>query len=542
VRTSARRFDAVIVGGGHNGLTCAAYLAAAGLSVCIAERRAVVGGAAVTEQFHPGFRNSTASYTVSLLDPQVIRDLRLAEHGLVVRERPISNFLPLPDGYLKVGGGLAATQAEVAKFSRSDADALPAYYAMLERVAEVLRGLLGATPPNFGAGAANDIAAVVDVVKAAKGFRALSLPERRDLLDLFTKSAGEILDAWFDSAPIKAAFGFDAVVGNFASPYTPGSAYVLLHHVFGEVNGKRGQWGHAIGGMGAITQAMAAECEARGVVIRTAAPIARVLVKAGRAAGVELEDGEVIEAKRVVANVNPKLLFDKLVPPEHVPEDFRRRMRNYRCGSGTFRMNVALSALPSFVALPGTAPMQHHMSGIIMAPSLAYMERAYFDARTHGWSREPIVEMLIPSTVDDSLAPKGRHVASLFCQHVHPDLPLVLPGRTWDDARDEVADLMIATVEKFAPGFGASVLARRVLSPLDLEREFGLTGGDIFHGALALDQLFSSRPVLGHADYRMPLKGLYLCGAGAHPGGGVTGIPGRNAAREIVKDVRRRRH
>ena len=541
--SNARRFDAVVIGGGHNGLTCAAYLAAAGLSVCVAERRGVVGGAAVTEEFHPGFRNSTASYTVSLLDPKVIRDLRLAEHGLVIHERPFANFLPLPEGgYLKVGGGLAATQAEVARFSARDAQALPAYYAMLGRIAAVLRGMLGVTPPNVGAGAMRDIAALLDIVKASRAFRVLSLPERRDLLDLFTKSAGDLLDRWFESAPIKAAFGFDSVVGNFASPYTPGSAYVLLHHVFGEVNGKPGQWGHAIGGMGAITQAMAAECVRRGVVVRTNAAVARVIVKAGRAAGVELDDGEVIEGARVVANVNPKLLFERLVAPEHVPEDFRARIAAYRCASGTFRMNVALSALPDFSALRGGHAQPHHSSGIIMAPSLAYMERAFFDARTDGWSRAPIVEMLIPSTVDETLAPAGMHVASLFCQHVHPDLPSVLPGRTWDDARDEVANLMLATVDRFAPNFSASVVGRRALSPLDLEREFGLTGGDIFHGALSLDQLFSARPVLGHADYRMPVTGLYLCGSGAHPGGGVTGIPGRNAAREIVNDVRRRRH
>ncbi len=541
--SSARRFDAVIIGGGHNGLTCAAYLAAAGLAVCVAERRGIVGGAAVTEEFHPGFRNSTASYTVSLLDPQVIRDLRLADHGLVIRERSVANFLPLPDGtFLKVGGGLAATRAEVAKFSPRDADALPAYYAMLERIASVLRGMLAATPPNLGAGGVRDASALFDLIRIGKSFRALTLPERRDLMDLFTKSAGDMLDRWFESAPIKAAFGFDAVVGNFASPYTPGSAYVLLHHVFGEVNGTRGQWGHAIGGMGAITQAMAAECAARGVVLRTNAAVARVVVKARRAVGIELESGEVIEAARVIANVNPKLLFQRLVAPEHLPDDFRARIDGYRCGSATFRMNVALSALPSFAVLPGSSVQPHHGSGIIMAPSLAYMERAFFDARTHGWSREPIVEMLIPSTVDPTLAPAGMHVASMFCQHAHPDLPSVRPGRTWDDARDEVADLMIATVDRHAPGFGASILGRRVLSPLDLEREFGLVGGDIFHGALALDQLFSSRPVLGHADYRMPVAGLYLCGSGAHPGGGVTGIPGRNAAREIAKDARRRRH
>ncbi|MEO8345399.1 MAG: NAD(P)/FAD-dependent oxidoreductase [Betaproteobacteria bacterium] len=539
---TTHRFDAVVLGGGHNGLTCAAYLAGAGLSVCVVERRSVLGGAAVTEEFHPGFRNSTASYTVSLLDPQVIRDLRLAEHGLSVSERPIANFLPLPDGqYLKLGGGLAATQSEVAKFSVADALALPVYYAMLERVADVLREMLPVTPPNIRAGNAADLAAVLGMLKIGKHFRALSLPERRDLLDLFTKSAGDLLDQWFESAPIKAVFGFDAVVGNFASPYAPGSAYVLLHHVFGEVNGKRGQWGHARGGMGAITQAMAKECAARGVMLRTNAAVARVLVKAGRAAGVELDDGTVIEGKRVVANVNPKLLFERLVDAQHVDADFRARIAAYRCGSGTFRMNVALSELPDFTALPGKHAQQHHSSGIIMAPSLAYMERAYFDARTHGWSQAPIVEILIPSTVDDTLAPAGMHVASLFCQHANPRLEVALPGRTWDDFRDEVADVMIDTVNGFAPNFRASILGRRILTPLDLEREFGLTGGDIFHGALSLDQLFSARPVLGHGDYRMPVRGLYLCGAGAHPGGGVTGIPGRNAAREILRDVKRRR-
>jgi phytoene dehydrogenase-like protein len=541
---TSRVFDAVLIGGGHNGLVCAAYLAAAGLDVCVCERRDVVGGAAVTEAFHPGFRNSTASYTVSLLDPQVIRDLRLAEHGLSIVERPYANFLPLSareGDFLKVGGGLAATQAEVAKFSARDAEALPGYYAMLDRVADVLRDLVHRTPPDVANPERRDLASMLEAWKSLRSFRALTLAERRDVVDLFTKSAGEILDRRFESAPIKAAFGFDAVVGHFASPYAPGSAYVLLHHVFGEVNGTRGQWGHAKGGMGAITQAMAKECVARGVAIRTGAAVARVVVKGGRACGVELEGGDVVEARRVVANVNPKLLFGRLVDPAHVDADFRARMAGYRCGSGTFRMNVALTALPDFACLPGRAAAPHHASGIVIAPSLAYMERAYFDAKTSGWSREPIVEVLIPSVVDDSLAPPGMHVASLFCQHAHPDVASVLPGTTWDDHRDEVADLMVDTVERMAPGFRASVIGRRALSPLDLEREFGLTGGDIFHGALGLDQLYATRPALGAANYRMPVRGLYLCGAGAHPGGGVTGIPGRNAAREILRDARRRK-
>jgi len=524
--------DVLIVGGGHNGLTCACYLAAAGLKVRVLERRGVVGGAAVTEEFHPGFRNSTASYTVSLLNPQVIRDLRLAEHGLRIIERPISNFLPLPDGnYLKVGGSLAATQAEVARFSANDAARLPDYYAMLERVADVLRDLTLETPPNVGGGVGDFFAAL----KTAHRFKKLDMAARRDVLDLFTKSAGDLLDAWFESAPLKAAFGFDAIVGNFASPYAPGTAYVLLHHVFGEVNGKRGVWGHAVGGMGSITEAMATEARARGVYIDTNAEVVNVCIDSRGVQGVQLKDGRVIEARCVVANVNPKLLFLKLIDAPVLDADFLQRIRSWKCASGTFRMNVALRELPDFSCLPGTAVAEHHQSGIIMAPSLAYMEQAYFDARTYGCSRAPVVEMLIPSTVDDSLAPPGLHVASLFCQHFDPDLP---DGLNWDDIREDAADHVIDTVNKYAPNFKDAVIARKILSPLDLEREFGLIGGDIFHGALTLDQLWTARSVLGHADYRAPVKRLYMCGAGTHPGGGVTGLPGRNAAREIIRDFR----
>ena len=524
--------DVLIVGGGHNGLTCACYLAAAGLKVRVIERRSVVGGAAVTEEFHPGFRNSTASYTVSLLNPQVIRDLRLAEHGLRILERPISNFLPLSDtDYLKVGGSLQSTQAEVARFSSADAARLPAYYAMLDRVADVLRELSLETPPNVGGGIGDFLSAI----KTARRFKKLDMAARRDVLDLFTKSAGDVLDFWFESAPIKAALGFDAIVGNFASPYAPGTAYVLLHHVFGEVNGKRGVWGHAVGGMGSITQAMAAEARARGVHIETGAEVVNVCVDSRGAQGVQLKDGRVIEARCVAANVNPKLLYLKLIDAPALDADFRRRMQAWKCGSATFRMNVALNELPDFNCLPGSDVAQHHQSGIIIAPSLGYMEQAYFDARTYGCSRAPVVELLIPSTVDDSLAPAGQHVASLFCQHFSPELP---NGLSWDEIREQAADHVIDTVTRYAPNFKDAVIARKILSPLDLERDFGLTGGDIFHGALTLDQLWSARPVLGHGDYRSPVNRLYLCGSGTHPGGGVTGLPGRNAAREIIRDFK----
>jgi phytoene dehydrogenase-like protein len=522
--------DAIIIGGGHNGLVTACYLAAKGLKVRVLERRSIVGGAAVTEEFHPGFRNSTASYTVSLLNPKIIRDLRLHAHGLRIVERPFANFLPLSatlGDYLKVGGGLAATQAEVAKFSTRDADTLPRYYAMLDRVAAVLKDLLLEIPPNVGGGVSD----LWRAIKVGKRFKSLDMAARRDVLDLFTKSAGDVLDQYFESAPIKACFGFDSVVGNYASPYTPGSAYVLLHHVFGEVNGKPGSWGHAIGGMGAITQAMAKEAVARGVEITLNCAVNTVLVENNIAVGVQLKSGDTIRAKKIVSNLNPKLLFGKLVARTDVPDDFSRRIDGYKCGSGTFRMNVALSELPRFSCLAEEGA--HLSSGIIMAPSMEYMEAAFFDAKTHGWSKKPIVEILIPSTVDDSLAPAGKHVASLFCQHVAPILP---NGQSWDDHRETVADLMIDTVNGFAPNFKQSVIARQIHSPLDLERKFGLVGGDIFHGALSLDQLFSARPVLGHGDYRAPIKGLYQCGSGTHPGGGVTGVPGYNAAMVILSD------
>ncbi|WP_066531334.1 NAD(P)/FAD-dependent oxidoreductase [Erythrobacter sp. CCH5-A1] len=523
-----QKYDAVIIGAGHNGLTCAFYLAQAGLKVRIVERRDIVGGAAVTEEFHPGFRNSVASYTVSLLQPKVIRDMRLAEHGYRVIERPISNFLPQEDGgYLKLGGGLERTQAEFARFSKADAATLPAYYDALEGVAEVLRSLALKSPPNVGEGLRTLIAGA----SQGWGLSKLGLEAKRDVLDLFVKSATSFLGQWFESEAVKAAFGFDAVVGNYASPDTPGSAYVLLHHVFGEVNGKKGAWGHCIGGMGTITQIMAEVCRKAGVEISLEAPVAEVLVDGDTVAGVKLESGEEIAAKRVIANVGPKLLYGKMLAEQHQPADFRRRMRGYKAGGGTFRMNVALSELPRFTCLP--EPGEHHQSGIIIAPTLDYMDKAFLDAKGHGWSKRPIVEMLIPSTVDDSLAPPGQHVASLFCQQFAPELP---DGRDWDDEEDAAADTIIDTVEAHAPGFRASILGRQVLSPKGLYRKFGLVGGDIMHGHMSLDQLWSARPVLGNGAYRGPVKGLYMCGAGNHPGGGVTGAPGHNCAHEVLAD------
>ena len=525
--------DVVIIGAGHNGLTCAAYLAMAGLRVKVVERRKLVGGAAVTEEFCPGFRNSVAAYTVSLLNPEIISDLKLADHGLRIVERRTQNFLPAPDGsYLLTGEGRTLTS--IAKLSAHDADAIEGFSRELEAIADVLREFVLRAPPNlvegFGAGAIRES---FNALGTASILRKLSLEQKRDLLDLFTRSAGDMLDERFENDLVKALFGFDAIVGNYASPYAAGSAYVMLHHAFGEVNGKKGVWGHAIGGMGAITQAMARAARERGAEIETETGVREVIVERDRAVGVILDNGATVRAKYVASSVNPKLLYTRLVPAQALPSEFLARIERWRNGSGTFRMNVALSALPSFTALPGDG--DHLTAGIILGPSLAYMDRAWQDARAHGWSREPVVELLIPSTLDDSLAPTGQHVASLFCQHAAPQLP---DGKSWDEHREEVADLMIATVDKYAPGFSASVIGRQILSPLDLERQFGLLGGDIFHGALTLNQLFSARPMLGHADYRGPVSGLYHCGSGAHPGGGVTGAPGHNAAQVILRDHR----
>ncbi|WHI46447.1 NAD(P)/FAD-dependent oxidoreductase [Microbulbifer sp. VAAF005] len=359
------------------------------------------------------------------------------------------------------------------------------------------------------------------------------MASRRDALDLFTKSATSVLDAWFESDHVKAAFAFDSIVGNYAAPSTPGSAYVLLHHVFGEANGEKGAWGHAMGGMGAITQAMLKEAELLGITIRTDTEVSKVLVKGGSTSGVQLSNGETITAKKVIANVGPKLLYSQMIDEQHLEPEFRRRVRAFRVGSGTFRMNVALSELPDFTCKPGIHLQPHHQSGIVIGPTMNYLEQAYMDAIQHGWSTQPIVEMLIPSTIDPSLTPQGQHVASLFCQQFAPELP---DGKSWDDCRELAAQTIIDTVTRHAPNFHDSIIAQQIHSPLDLERKFGLIGGDIFHGALGLDQLWSNRPFMGFADYRTPIRGLYLCGSGSHPGGGVTGIPGHNAAMEILRD------
>lgn len=529
-------YDVAIIGGGHNGLTTAGYLARAGLKTVVLERRGVVGGAAVTEEFHPGFRNSVCSYVVSLLHPKVIRDLELAGHGLEIMERSVASYLPLPDGgAMMVPREPMAAEREIAKFSQHDALRYHDFEDQVQRAADVVRGTLLETPPNLGGG----IGDLMTLLTTGNRFRKLTPAMQREFVDLMTMSIGDYLDEWFECDPLKGDFGFEGIVGNMASPYHPGTAYVLIHHAFGEINGKKGAWGHARGGMGAITQAMARSAEAKGVDIRLNAAVHEVIVEGGVARGVVLEDGSTIRARAVAANVGPKLLFLKMMDSSVLDTEFRRQIEGWRCRSGSFRMNVALSEMPRFNGLDRVEDPAKALTGSInIAWSLDYLERAYDDAKRGSWSKEPVISMNMPSLYDDSLAPPGCHVMSLFCQHFDPNLS---GGQTWDDVKEEVADLIVATVDRYAPNFKASILGRQVLSPLDLEREFGLVGGDIFHGALHLDQLWSMRPVGGHAQYRAPVRNLYMCGSGTHPGGGVSGMPGHNAAREIVRDFRKRR-
>ena len=520
-------FDVIVIGAGHNGLTCAGYLAKAGRRVKVLERRGVVGGAAITEEFHPGFSNSVYAYAVSLLHPQVIADLELHAHGLEIFERPAGNVSLLEGNYLRLPRDAEQARAEIARFSPRDAERFSEFKSRISEVALVLRELALHTPPNFGGGLRNWIR----LLKTALPLRRMSPQAQITLTELMSKSLGDYLDGWFESEALKGVLGLECVIGNYVEPYQAGTAYVLLHHAFGEVNGRVGAWGHAKGGMGAITQAMASFAQSQGADIETNASVSRVTVSDDKVAGVELDDGRTLTAPVVACNAHPRTLLLDLLDPGLIPEEVLRRIEGYRSHSATFRMNVALSELPRFDNIP--AHDETLFCGAIeVCPSLGYIANAYADAQTLGWARQPTVSMWIPTTQDPTLAPPGQHVASLFCQHFRRHLP---EGRSWDDAKHEAVETILDTVNQHASNFRASIVGMQIKSPLDIERDLGMVGGDIFHGALHLDQLFSLRPIPGYADYRMPVAGLYLCGSGAHPGGGVTGLPGRNAAREILR-------
>jgi len=522
--------DALIVGGGHNGLVTAALLAGRGLRVLVLERRDLPGGACVTEEVYPGFRFSTAAYLVSLLQERVVRELELHRFGYRVDPKDPAFFSLYPDGRtLTMWQDPQRTAAEIARFSRKDAQAYPAYGAYVDRLARVVEPMLLQTPPQLPLHSPFDLA---DYLRLALDMRSLDRSAIEGLLKIFTQSAVEFLSEWFESDEIRATLATDGVIGANGGPMSPGTAYVLLHHYMGGVGSVRGLWGFARGGMGAVTRAMAEAARSRGAEIRLGASVAKVLVRNGRARGVVLEDGEEIRARLVISNADPKVTFLQLVDAEHLDAEFVRAIRLFRCEGTSLKINLALDALPDFTAAPGPGP--HHGATMHICPGIEYMERAWDDAKYGAPSRRPIIEMTMPTIYDPSLAPEGKHIMGIFLQYA----PYTLKEGTWDDIRESYADHVIDCIAEYAPNIKSIILHRQVLTPLDIERVYGLTGGNIFHGAMSLDQMFVSRPVLGWARYATPIEGLYLCGSGAHPGGGVMGAAGYNAARQILKEER----
>jgi phytoene dehydrogenase-like protein len=522
------RYDAVIIGAGHNGLVTACYLARAGWKVLVLERRYLVGGACVTEEVFPGFKVSTAAYVNSLFRKEIIRDLRLGEYGLEILERNPSSFTPYPDGrYLLLGPDAAMTRREIAKFSARDAEAYPKYEAMLERVADVVEPTLTMIPPDVVHPGLGDLWKLFQLGRAARKLGT----GMAEAIEVLTGPARQILDRWFESEQLKGTLATDAIIGAMASPSMPGTAYVLFHHVIGETNGKRGVWGYVRGGMGGITQALAAAARDLGVEIRCDAEVARILVRDSRVDGVALASGDEFPARVVASNADAHVTFQRLLDPKLLPPDFAEAIGRIRYDSASLKINVALSELPDFRACPGGAPGPHHRGTIHICPDQDFIERAYDDAKYGRPSANPVLECTLPSVVDPTVAPPGKHLMSMFIQYA----PYTLQGTTWDAERDRFADRCFALLDEYAPNFKRAVLARQVLAPPDLERTFGLTGGNIFQGAMTLNQLFLFRPVPGWAGYRTPVRGLYLCGAAAHPGGGVLGAAGANAARVILR-------
>ncbi len=528
--TDRAPYDAIVIGGGHNGLVTACYLARAKWKVLVVERRYIVGGACVTEEnIFPGYKVSTAAYVNSLFRPEIIRDLHLRDYGFQLLERSPSSFSPFAGGrYLMLGADPAFNEREIAKFSPADAQSYPRYLAMLERVAAVIEPTLTQTPPNPVRPGIGDLLALGRLGLGAKRLDG-ALGEAVEIL---TGAARPILDRWFESEELKATLATDAIIGAFAAPSMPGTAYVLFHHVMGETNGARGVWSYVKGGMGGLTQALARAATELGVEIRTEAEVTRILVENGAATGVVLANGDELRAQHVASGVDCRLTFETFLEPHQLPAEFLAEIRRIDYSSASVKINVALSALPNFSACPGSEAGPQHRGTIHLCPDQDYIERSYDEAKYGVPSSRPVVECTIPSAVDPTVAPAGRHLMSMFCQYA----PYRLRDGHWDDAaRNAFADSCFDVVEEYAPGFNATVLDRQVLSPVDIEATFGLTGGNIFQGSMSLNKLFMFRPVPGYANYRTPIKRLFLCGSAAHPGGGVMGASGWNAAREMLK-------
>ena len=530
---SSRQYDAVIVGGGHNGLVAAAYLAKSGLSVCVLERRYVVGGACVTEELSPGFKVSTAAYVNSLFRPEIIRELRLRDFGLELLERNPSSFTPFPDGrYLFLGPDQAMNRGEISKFSDRDASRFSEYEAMLNRMADFVEPTLLRTPPDPLSSNPRDL---LSLARLAKGFRGLG-GDGYGLIEMLSMSAWELLDRWFESEELKVTLATDGIIGTMAGPLTPGTAYVLFHHVMGETNGARGVWAYVKGGMGALTAALAQSAESFGATIRRNAPVTQILTENGRAVGVRLESGEVVSARIVVSNADANVTFRKLVNETELPSDFLRGVKQIDYSSGSAKINVLLNEPPKFEALQSDGVGPQHRGTIHISPSLDYMQRAWEEAEQGRPSANPILEITLPSAIDPTIAPPGKHVMGMFVQYA----PYSLRDGEWSEAsKDAFADRCLDILAGYAPNIRESVIQRQILMPTDIEREFALTGGNIFQGAMHLNQLLFMRPLPRWAKYRTPIRGLYLCGACTHPGGGVMGACGHNAAAEVLRDLRK---
>jgi phytoene dehydrogenase-like protein len=522
------KYDAIIIGGGHNGLIAAAYLARANKKVLVLERRELVGGCAVTEEVWPGYRVSTGAYLSSLLQERIVRELELERFGYKVDAKDPAFFSAFPDGsHFFMWQDRTRTLQEIAKFSQRDADVYAAYEDHLERLSQVVDGLLLTTPPQFPPRGILDF---LDYLKIAGRLRGLGPKDMVALVKIFTQSAAEFLDEWFESEQVKVTLATDGVIGANGGPRSPGTAYILLHHCMGGVAGHRGLWGFVRGGMGAVSEAIAASARAKGAEIRTSSPVRKVLVRGGRAYAVALESGEEIEAGAIASNLDPKVTFLRLVEEGDLDPEFVAAIRKFRIEGTSAKINLALSGLPEFTAFPG-APGPHHKATMHICPSIEYVERAWDDAKYGRPSERPLLELTIPTMYDPSLAPPGRHIMGIFLQYA----PYTLREGTWDELREPFGDRVMRLIEEYVPNMSSIVEHRQVLTPLDLERRFGITGGNIFHGEMSLDQMFVMRPVAGWARYRTPVQGLFLCGSGAHPGGGVMGAPGYNCAREMLK-------
>jgi phytoene dehydrogenase-like protein len=519
----ANRYDAIVIGGGHNGLTAAAYLARAGKRVVVLEKRRILGGATVTEEIYPGFKFSVASYVVSLLRPEIIRELDLVRHGLAVL--PVDGTLtPLDDDYLWRVDDHGVTVRELRRWSKRDAEAYEEYSLLMAEMARFVKPLLGEAPGRPGAN---------PWVALARRFGALPESQQTTFIQLLTMSSADFVSQWFETEPLRATLSASGIIGTFLGPRSPGSAYVLLHHYMGEVDGEYRAWGLPVGGTGAISGAIGAAARELGAEIRTDSPVARIKTRGGKAAGVVLESGEEIRAPMVVSSADVRVTLGRLLDSGTLAESDAAAVGRYKFRGSSAKVNFALSGLPKFSCLPaGTTDVYRGMVSI--SPSVDYIERAYDDAVDGRFSTSPYIDMGFPSAIDPSVAPPGKHVMACFVQYA----PYELAEGTWDKQREALGDTVQATIEKYAPGFGSLVVGRQTVTPLDIERTFGLTEGNIFQGELLLEQLFSGRPMAG-GGYATPVPGLWLCGSSTHPGGAISGAPGRNAAREVLRSMRR---